>query len=138
MMKKDLRIKVIQMASQEEIFRAMSYAALKARAARLGPGEIIRIGHFEMVVAEDEMGEGCVVQVIETRQNMEDLVLAKAKELGIAPDSWDDHERREWMASFWIDLARVLSKWQNIEMRPGPGENLTFEKAVYMQKGLEI
>ncbi len=137
-MKKDLRIKVIQMASQEEIFRAMSYAALKARAARLGPGEIIKIGHFEMVVAEDEVGEGCVVQIIETRQNMEDLILAKAKELGIAPDSWDDHERREWMASFWIDLARVLSKWQNIEMRPGPGENLTFEKPVYTQKGLEI
>ena len=128
---KDLRNKAVQMASQEEIFRAMSYAALKARAARLNPGEIIKIGRFELVVAEDEEGEGSVVQIIETRQNMEGLALAKAKELGIALDSWGDHERREWMASFWIELARILSKWQNIEMRSGPGENLTFEKAVY-------
>jgi len=130
-MTKDLRIKVVQMASQDEIFRAMSYAALKARAAKLGPGEIIKIGHFDLVVAEDDEGEGCVVQIIETRHNMEDLVLAKARELGMTPESWADHERREWMASFWIDLAKVLSKWQNIEMRPGPGENLTFEKTIY-------
>jgi hypothetical protein len=130
-MMKDLRNKAVQMASQEEIFRAMSYAALKARAARLSPGEIIKIGRFELVVAEDDEGEGSVVQIIETRQNMECLAVAKAKELGIALDSWGDHERREWMASFWIELARILSKWQNIEMRSGPGENLTFEKAVY-------
>ncbi len=128
---KDLKNKAVQMASQEEIFRAMGYAALKARASRLGPGEIIKIGRFELVVAEDDEGEGCVVQIIESRQNLESLALAKAKELSIPLDSWDDHERREWMDSFWIELARILNRWQNIEMRSGPGENLTFEKAVY-------
>jgi len=52
------RIEAVQMFSQEEIFRAMAYGALKARAGRLAPGEIINIGEFELIVAEDENGEG--------------------------------------------------------------------------------
>ena len=28
------------------------------------------------------------------------------------------------------ELARYLAKWQGIKMRRGPGENITFEKAV--------
>ena len=65
------RIKAVQMFSQEEIFRAIAYGALKARAGRLAPGEIINIGEFELIVAEDENGEGIVVQIIETMANVE-------------------------------------------------------------------
>ena len=54
----ELRKKAVQMFSQEEIFRAIALGALKARAGRLGPGEIINIAEFEMIVAEDENGEG--------------------------------------------------------------------------------
>ena len=123
------RIKAVQMFSQEEIFRAIAYSALKARAGRLAPGEIINIGEFELIVAEDENGEGIVVQIIETMANMESLVLAKVRTQDKA-ESWSDREQRDWMAAFWRDLAQYLYKWQNIKMRLGPGENITFEKAV--------
>ena len=126
----ETRLKAVQMVSQEEIFRAVAYAALKARAGRFRSGEIIRIGRFELVVAEDENGEGIVVQIIETLSQIEALALARAQELGMATDCWSDHERREWMTSFYSDLAKILRQWQNIEMRHGPGENLTFEKAI--------
>ena len=52
------RIKAVQIFSQEEIFRAIAYGALKARAGRLASGEIFNIGEFELIVAEDENGEG--------------------------------------------------------------------------------
>ena len=125
------RLKAVQMVSQDEIFRAVAYAALKARAGRFMPGEIIKIGRFELVVAEDENGEGIVVQIIETLSQIEALALARAQELGMATDCWSDHEKREWMNYFYSDLAKILRQWQNIEMRHGPGENLTFEKAIF-------
>ena len=124
------RIKAVQMFSQEEIFRAIAYGALKARAARLAPGEIINIGEFELIVAEDENGEGIVVQIIENMAKMESLVLAKVRSQDMAIESWSDREHRDWMAAFWRDLAQYLDKWQNIKMRLGPGEHITFEKAV--------
>jgi hypothetical protein len=125
------RLKAVQMVSQDEIFRAIAYAALKARARRFMSGEIIKIGRFELVVAEDENGEGIVVQIIETLSQIEALALARAQELGMATECWSDHEKREWMTYFYSDLAKILRQWQNIEMRHGPGENLTFEKAIY-------
>ena len=125
------RLKAVQMVSQDEIFRAVAYAALKARAGRSMSGDIIKIDRFELVVAEDENGEGIVVQIIETLEHIETLALARARELGIATERWSDHERREWMTSFCSDLAKLLRQWQNIEMRHGPGENLTFEKAIF-------
>ena len=94
-------------------------------------GEIIKIGRFELVVAEDENGEGIVVQIIETLSQIEALALARAQELGMATECWSDHEKREWMTYFYSDLAKILRQWQNIEMRHGPGENLTFEKAIF-------
>jgi hypothetical protein len=124
------RIKAVQMFSQEEIFRAIAYGALKARAARLAPGEIINIGEFELIVAEDENGEGAVVQIIETLSKMESLVLAKVRSQDTAMENWSDREQRDWLAAFWRDLAQYLDKWQNIKMRLGPGEHITFEKAV--------
>ncbi len=125
------RLKAVQMVSQDEIFRAVAYAALKARAGRFMSGEIIKIGRFELVVAEDENGEGIVVQIIETLSQIEALALARAQELGMATECWSDHEKREWMTYFYSDLAKILRQWQNIEMRHGPGENLTFEKAIF-------
>ena len=124
------RLKAVQMVSQDEIFRAVAYAALKARACRFTSGEVIKIDRFELVVAEDENGEGIVVQIIETLEHIETLALARAREFGIATERWSDHERRDWMTSFYSDLAKILRQWQNIEMRHGPGENLTFEKAI--------
>ena len=124
------RIKAVQMFSQEEVFRAIAYGALKARAGRLAPGEIINIGEFELIVAEDENGEGIVVQIIETMAKMESLVLARVRSQNMAMENWGDHEQRDWMAAFWRDLAQYLDKWQNIKMRLGPGEHITFEKAV--------
>jgi len=126
----ELRKKAVQMFSQEEIFRAIALGALKARAGRLGPGEIINIAEFEMIVAEDENGEGIVVQIIETMANMESRVQAKVRTQDMTIESWSDHEQRVWMAAFWSDLAKYLDKWQSIKIRLGPGEHITFEKAV--------
>lgn len=123
-----------QMASQSEIFQALGYAALKARALGPRPGEIIRIGSREVVVSEDEEGEGIVVQIIETRECVEDLASCRTEELGLAFDS--DHEQRVWMDSFLKELRSILGKWQEIEMRFGPGENLTFERAVRRKREL--
>lgn len=117
-----------QMASQSEIFQALGYAALKARALGPKPGEIIRIGCREVVVAEDEEGEGIVVQIIETRETIEGLASCRAEELGLAFGS--DHEERVWMDSFLKELRAILEKWQEIEMSFGPGENLTFERVI--------
>ena len=111
------RIKAVQMFSQEEIFRAIAYGALKARAARLAPGEIINIGELELIVAEDENGEGIVVQIIETLANMESLVRAKVQSQDMAIENGSDREQGDWMAAFWRDLAQYLDKWQNIKMR---------------------
>jgi hypothetical protein len=61
---------------------------------------------------------------------MEGLALTRVRELGGPAASGSDHERREWLAAFWDELARYLAKWQDIKMRRGPGENVTFEKAV--------
>jgi len=126
----ELRKKAVEMFSQEEIFRAIALGALKARAGRLGPGEIINIGEFELIVAEDENGEGTVVQIIENMANMESRVLARARSQDMTIESWSDHERRVWMAAFWSDLSQYLNKWQSIKMRLGPGEHITFEMAV--------
>lgn len=124
------RIKAVQMFSQEEIFRAIAYGALKARAARLAAGEIINIGEFELIVAEDENGEGIVVQIIENMAHMELLALDRMRTQDTTIESLSEHERRDWMAAFWKDLAQYLDKWQNVKMRLGPGEHITFEKAV--------
>ena len=126
----ELISKAAAKASQEGVFQALAYGALKARAARIAPNQIIRIGEFELIVAEDENGDGLVVQIILPLVQMEELALARARELDGSAEGWSDHERREWLAAFWGELARYLAKWQDIKMRRGPGENVTFEKAV--------
>ena len=126
----ELISKAVQKASQEGVFQALAYAALKARAARIASNQIIRIREFDLMVAEDENGDGLVVQIILPLGQMEGLALAKARELDGSATGWSDHERREWLSAFWRELALYLAKWQGIKMHWGPGENMTFEKAV--------
>jgi hypothetical protein len=126
----ELISKAAAKASQGEVFQALAYAALKARAARIAPNQIIRIREFDLMVADDENGNGLVVQIILPLEQMEAMALARARELGDRAQGWNEHERREWLAAFWEELARYLAKWQGIKMRRGPGENVTFEKAV--------
>jgi hypothetical protein len=126
----ELIIKAVHKASQDDIFRALAYAALKARAARIALNQIIRVGEFELIVAEDENGDGQVVQIILPRAQVEGMALAWACKLDGFAESWSDHEKQEWLAVFWRELAQYLAKWQDIRMLRGPGENITFEKAV--------
>jgi len=122
--------KAAQKASQEEVFSALAYAALKARAGRIAPNQIIRTGGYELLVAEDENGEGLVVQIILPLQEMEAMALRKASELDRQAGGWNDLERRKWLAEFWRELSAYLEKWQQTKMLRGPGENVTLEKAV--------
>lgn len=127
---KEMTCKVVQSASQDEVFQAMTYAALKARAGRIAPNQIIVTSKQDMIVAEDENGDGLVVQMILPRQKMEALALARASDLDGSVQNWDAHEKHVWLEEFWTELARYLAMWQGIRMRRGPGENMTFEKAV--------
>ncbi|MFZ2471235.1 MAG: hypothetical protein WAW52_04760 [Methanothrix sp.] len=126
----ELISKAAAKASQEEIFRALAYGALKARASRIAPNQIIRINEFDLIVADDENGDGLVVQIILPQELMEGRALFWACELDGCAKRWSEHERREWLAVFWGELAMYLAKWRGIKMRRGPGENITFEKAV--------
>jgi hypothetical protein len=81
-------------------------------------------------VADDENGDGQVVQIILPLVEMEAMALATARELDSSAEGWSDSERRQWLAAFWVELAQYLAKWQGIKMRRGPGENITLEKAV--------
>lgn len=127
----DPRKRAAQMAADDEVFKAIGLAALKARARGLEPGDIARTGSCEMVVAEDEDGTGKVVQMIISIKQVDDLALSRAEELGVHLESLEDRERRDWMDVFLKELKEILEKWQQIKMRYGPGDNLTFEKAVY-------
>lgn len=130
-MVKDTSCRIAAQVSREEIFQAIGYAALKARAGHLASGTVIKIGSFGMVVVEDEAGDGIVVQIIVPKKQVETLALAKAEELAAGHQDREENEKADWLASFFAELRDVLRKWQSIEMRQGPGENLTFEKAVY-------
>ena len=106
----ELISKAAAKASQEEVFQALAYGALKARAARLAPNQIIRTGEFELIVAEDENGDGLVVQIILPLVQMEGLALARACELDGSATGWSDHERREWLA---LSGESWLCTWPN-------------------------
>jgi hypothetical protein len=127
---KDLSGKAAAKVSQEEVFQALSYAALKARAGRIAPNQILRVGNFELIVAHDEEGVGLVVQMILPLADLQALALARAGELDGSVQAWNDGERRAWVESFFSELARYLSRWQSVVMCRGPGENVTLEKAV--------
>jgi len=101
-------MRAVQLAAREEIFLAIAQGALKARARRLAPESSMEVGSFKMMVVEDENGEGCAVQVIESRKMMEDLALEKAQYLDKSAEGWSDHERRMWLEAFWRDLGPYL------------------------------
>lgn len=127
---RDLKDKVAARVSSEEVFQALSYAALKARAGRIAPNQIIRVGGFELIVAHDENGEGLVVQMILPLADLEAVVISRAEELDGSVKGWDLQKRREWLEGIFSELARYLARWQGIIIRRGPGENVTVEKAV--------
>ena len=127
---KDLAGKAAAKVSQAEDFQALSYAALKARAGRIAPNQILRVGNFELIVAHDEEGDGMVVQMILPLADLQAMALAWAGELDGSVQAWSDGERRAWLESFFSELARYLSRWQSVVMRRGPGENVTLEQAV--------
>lgn len=126
----ELRERAVQLAAREEIFQAIAQGALKARAGRLAPESSMEVGRFKMMVVEDENGEGCAVQVIESRKSMEDQALEKIRSLDQSAEEWSEHDRRVWLEAFWRDLGPYLHKWKHIRMRAGPGENITFEMQV--------
>jgi hypothetical protein len=116
---------------QEEIFQFLGYAALKARAGRLDPGDIVKIGDLEFVMAEDEEGEGVVAQIIIGSHEVEGLAMARAKEMGM---DLEGAAGKEMMSSLLKELKEILERWRGIKLRAGPGENLTLEKAAYKRE----
>jgi hypothetical protein len=127
---KDLTIKAVAKVSQDPVFSALAIAALKARASRIAANQIIRTGEFELIVADDENGEGLAVQMIMSLERIEAIALSRASEIDADSLAWNEHERREWLAGFWAELGRYLLKWQDVRVRRGPGENVTLDKAV--------
>jgi len=122
---------VARKISQEEIFQSIGYAALKARAGRLVPGDIVKIGALEFVMAEDEEGEGVVAQIIIERRELEVMAMAGAAEMGM---DLEGAAGKEMMMSVFAELEDILERWQGIKLRAGPGENLTLEKAAYKRE----
>jgi hypothetical protein len=127
---KDLTVKAVAKVSQEPVFSALAVAALKARASRIAANQIVKIGEFELIVADDENGDGLVVQMILPLSQLEATALNRACEIDEAALIWNEHEKSEWLAGFWAELGRYLLKWQDVRVRRGPGENVTIEKAV--------
>ncbi len=126
----ELKTRAVQLAAREDIFQAIAQGALKARAGRLAPESSMEVGGFRMMVVEDENGEGCAVQLIESRKSLEDMAMEKARSLDQRAEEWSEHDRRVWLEAFWRELGQYLQKWNHIRMRRGPGENITFEMQV--------
>jgi len=117
-----------------DLFRALGFAALKVRAGMLEPGSVIKSSCYEFVVDEDELGDWVVVHIILPRREIEALGEAASIELGVDTRSLSDIEMSEWKDIFIDKLKVLLEKWQEIKCLTGPGENLTFEKAVYRKE----
>jgi hypothetical protein len=128
---KDTAAKAAQIASESELFRAASYAALKARAGRMARGDIVRIGEHEFTVDEDELEETMVVVMILPRRSLEDLAASEAVHLGLELESMSRPEQIGWMEAFFGHLQEILRKWHQVRLLKGPGENVTLEKAAY-------
>jgi len=120
-----------KVAQQSELFKAVNLAALRARARKLGTGDVIKIGGYELVVDVDALGEWVVVHVVYPRKDIEALASEIASGFGINLEGMSISDRSEWMRDFIDDIKAILEKWQQIKLISGPGENLTFEKAVF-------
>lgn len=120
-----------QLAMQSEVFKAMGLAAIRARARRLDPGDVARVGGCDFVVDLDEHESWVVVQIIWPKAAIEEIAESKASELGVDLQSMSLELRRQWLSEFLVRLKAMLEKWYGIRCIPGPGDNLTFEKAAY-------
>jgi hypothetical protein len=117
-----------------DLFKALGFSALKARAGMLRPGNVIKSGCYEFVVDEDELSEFVVVHIILPRADIEALGEAASIELGLDTRSLSDTDMSEWKGIFVDKLKLLLGKWQEIKCLTGPGENLTFEKVAYRKE----
>jgi hypothetical protein len=106
----------------------MDRAALKARASKLGPGDIVKIGIYEFTVDEDDR-RGVVVQMVLDRDGLMDLAARKARDLSLKLPS-EGPQRMEWMNKFVRELVSVLSS-KDITCLPSPGMGMAFERTAY-------
>ncbi len=123
--------RAVRLVSEDDVFKSMTYAAMKIKAGKLKPGEIVVIGNHEFTVAEDDEGTGITVQMILSRQFIESLAEVKASSAGLDLKDLDDRTHSERMEQFLSMLKETLRKWHETEMRSGPGDNLTFIRMVY-------
>ena len=123
--------RAVRLVSEDDIFRSLAYAAMKVKAGKLQPGEIVVINNREFNVAEDEEGKGVAVQMIQSMKNIESLAETKAKEAGLDLRSLDDRARTDWMWQFLNKLKDNLQRWHEIKTISGPGDNMTFSRFVY-------
>ncbi len=130
-MMNDLINRVALQALDDNLFKSLGFAALRARARHLEIGETLNIGGFDFLIAEDEEGQGVAILIVLSRQYVEDLALILAKASGLSLEGMEASERTRWLSLFSDELERNLRKWQQIKMRLGPGEDLTFEKVAY-------
>jgi hypothetical protein len=91
----------------------------------------VEVGNHNIAVQEDESGEGIVVQSIVGISDIETLVETTAIKADLDLKVLAVLGKAEFMQSFITHLRRELERWQGISMRMGPGENITFEMAVY-------
>ncbi|MDD1742741.1 MAG: hypothetical protein LUQ47_05345 [Methanotrichaceae archaeon] len=120
----------VKSAMEDDLFKSMNFAAIRARAGRLEPGETLLLGGYDFLLAEDEEGTGYVVMIVLSRQYIENFAIDKMEGAGIR---FEDKAllRTEFFQKFFEELRRNLQKFQQIRIRFGPGDDLTFEKAVY-------
>jgi hypothetical protein len=127
--------KTAQIVAQDsELFKAFGIAALKARAKSLEPGNVLKLGGFEFVVDEDELGVWIVVNIILPRKDIEAMAEVKAEDLGVDIKIMDSSERSIWRDSFIENVSAFIKNRYEIKCIQGPGENLTFEKSVYKKE----
>jgi len=127
----DLIARIALQAMDDDLFKSLGFAALRARAQRLDTGETLNLGGFDFLIAEDEEGEGIVAIIVLSRTYIENLVSVLADENGLNLESMAISEQLKWLRIFFDELEADLRKWQQIKMRIGPGEDLTFEKVAY-------
>jgi hypothetical protein len=120
----------VKSAIEDDLFRLINFAAIRARAGRLEPGEILLLGGYDFLLAEDEEGTGFVVMIVLSRQYIENFAIDKMEGAGIRFED-ESQLRTEFFQKFFEELRRNLQKFQQIKIRFGPGDDLTFEKAAY-------
>jgi hypothetical protein len=123
--------RVVRFAAEDDLFKSISYAALKAKAGKLRPGAIMHIGGFDFIVSENDEGRAITIQTVQSLKYIENLAGARAREAGLELEGLDAKAHGERLNLVLDGLKESLLKWQGIKTHSGPGDNLTFEKEVY-------